>query len=220
MAIKNDIVGHFKQDYFVSKCISVIIAVCLMGMCVAFMLRINMGADPCSNMNTGISSCLNMSFGNWQLLFNTVLFCLTIYFDRSKIGVGSLANMILVGYSADFTGYILDIAIPQSFWTVMSNRILLLIPILILFIISAAFYMAVDLGSSPYDAFAFILAERFKNVLPFRAVRIIYDIVAMIIGIITGGGFGIVTLVIAFALGPAIAEIQKVVQKIWTPKAA
>lgn len=214
MPIKNTIAQHFKQKYFPSKCIAVVLAVCIMGLALSFLFRIHFGADPCSNMNQGLSSCFHMSFGNWQLLFNTVLFCITIYFDHTQIGVGTLANMVLVGYSADFCGYVLDLLIPQTFWQPMSHRILVLIPALLVFIVSASFYMAVDLGTAPYDSMCFVLANHCKK-LPFRVVRILWDLTAMMIGIVTGGGFGVVTLLMAFALGPAISQVQEIVKQIW-----
>lgn len=214
MNLKQAVTDHFRQKYFVSKCVAVVLAVCMMGLALSFLFRINFGADPCSNMNRGLSSCLHMTFGNWQLLFNLLLFCVTVYFDPGKIGVGTLANMVLVGYSADFCGYILDLLIPQTFWQPMSHRILVLIPALLVFLVSASFYMAVDLGTAPYDAMCFILSDRLPKV-SFRIVRILWDCTAMIIGLITGGGFGIVTLLMAFCLGPAISWIQGIVQKIW-----
>ena len=44
-----------------------IIAVIVMGMCVSLLVMCDMGADPCSAMNYGISHKLGMSFGNYQL---------------------------------------------------------------------------------------------------------------------------------------------------------
>lgn len=214
MNLKQAVTNHFRQKYFISKCMAVILAVCMMGAALSFLFRINFGADPFSNMNRGISSGLNMTFGNWQLIFNLFLFGVTIFFDPGKIGVGTLANMVLVGYSNDLCGYVLDQLIPQMFWQSMSHRILVLIPALMVFLVSAAFYMAVDLGTAPYDAMAFILADHFSKI-PFRAVRIVWDCTAMTIGLITGGGFGIITLLIAFCLGPVISEIQGVARKIW-----
>ena len=79
-----------------------IIAVIVMGMCVSLLVMCDMGTDPCSAMNYGISHKLGMSFGNYQLLSNFVLLILVIIFEKKLIGTGTFGNMILVGYSADF----------------------------------------------------------------------------------------------------------------------
>ena len=81
-------------------------AVTVMGMCVSLLVMCNMGTDPYSAMNYGISHMLGMSFGNYQLLSNLVLLLIVIIFDRKLIGTGTLGNMILVGYAADFFTWI------------------------------------------------------------------------------------------------------------------
>ena len=60
----------------------------------------------------------------------------------------------------------------------------------------------------------FAAAKRLPNI-PFRVIRIVWDSIAMVIGLVTGGGFGIVTLIMAFCLGPAISAVQGMVTKIW-----
>ena len=83
-----------------------IIAVIIMGMCVSLLVMCDMGTDPCSAMNYGISHKLGMSFGNYQLLSNIVLLIVVIIFEKKLIGTGTFGNMILVGYSADFFTWI------------------------------------------------------------------------------------------------------------------
>ena len=78
-----------------------IIAVIVMGMCVSLLVTCDMGTDPCSAINYGISHKLGMSFGNYKLLSNIVLLILVMIFEKKLIGTGTFGNMILVGYSAD-----------------------------------------------------------------------------------------------------------------------
>lgn len=189
------------------RIVAVLTAVILMGLTLSFLIRINFGTDPCSSMNLGLSSHLGISFGSLQLMFNAILFIVVILQDRSQIGWGTLANMILVGYSADFFKWLFDFFIPSDAFTSLGIRIAVLIPALILFIFSAAVYMAVDLGLAPYDAASFILAEKMKP-LSFRVVRISWDLLALTIGFLLGSTIGIVTLAIAFALGPVITWIK------------
>ena len=63
-----------------------IIAVILMGMCVAMLVLSDMGTDPYSAMNYGISARLGMTFGNYQLISNLVLLVLVVIFERKLIG--------------------------------------------------------------------------------------------------------------------------------------
>lgn len=192
---------------------AVFIAVIIMGLSLSFLIRLNFGTDPCSSMNLGISKKLGISFGNWQVIFNMMLFIIVILFDRSNIGWGTLANMFLIGYCVDFFTWLFNSFLPVDAFQNLGIRIVVLIPSLILFILAAGVYLAVELGSAPYDAVVFILASKLKKV-PFRLVRMGWDITACIIGFLMGSTIGIVTVVMAFALGPVISWVQEKINKI------
>ena len=49
-------------------------AVVMMGFCLSFLDLANLGTDPCTTCNLGISHKLGLSLGNWQAFFNCVLF--------------------------------------------------------------------------------------------------------------------------------------------------
>lgn len=63
-----------------------LISVIMMGLGVSLLVLTEMGTDPCSAMNYGIARTLGLSFGNYQLLFNTVLLILVILLDWRLIG--------------------------------------------------------------------------------------------------------------------------------------
>lgn len=196
------------------RILAVVLAVILMGFALTFLIRVNFGADPCSSMNLGISNKLGISFGNWQVIFNLTLFIIVILCDRSQIGWGSLVNMFLIGYSVDFFNWILDHTLPSDFFTGLGIRIAVLIPSLSLFILAAGVYMAVDLGAAPYDAVVFILASKLKKI-PFRVVRMVWDITVCTIAYLLGSTIGLVTVVMAFTLGPVIAWVKIKIDKLF-----
>ena len=92
-----------------------LIAVILMGVGVQFLNRTNLGPDPCSAMNFGFSALTGLSFGTYQLCFNAVLFLIIFFIDRKQFGLGTIGNMVVVGYSADFTGWVI---ITKFWWTI------------------------------------------------------------------------------------------------------
>ena len=79
-----------------------LIGILLIGMCVASYRMSGFGVDPFSCMNLGISGFLGMSFGNWQLIVNVVLLIIVWFTVRHCIGLGTIVNMVFVGYTADF----------------------------------------------------------------------------------------------------------------------
>ncbi len=180
-------------------------AVSAMGLCVAVFRIIEFGTDPCSTVSLGISGLTGISFGTCQLALNTVLMLLVIRYDISQIGIGTLANMVLVGYIADAFMWVFGF-IPGLFTLGMAGRILLFIPAIILFMIAVSFYMVVDLGSAPYDALPVIISANMKKGA-YRRVRMIWDVSALTIGFVLGSTIGVVTIVTSFCLGPMITGI-------------
>jgi uncharacterized membrane protein YczE len=84
--------------------------------------------------------------------------------------------------------------------------ILVLIPALAIFVVSAAVYMDVKLGTAPYDAIAFIIAKWMPKV-PFRLIRMAFDFTVIVIAFLFGGKIGIVTILMGFTLGPVIGAV-------------
>jgi uncharacterized membrane protein YczE len=190
----------------------VVLAVIAMGFSLSWLVLVDMGTDPCTSMNLAISARLGMSLGNWQALLNCILFIFVIFLGRENIGFGTLANMFLVGYSLDFFTWIWEkCGIPQYF-TSMAVRVAVLFPALILFVFVASLYMDVQLGTSPYDAMSFIIAKYLPKV-PFRIVRIAYDLLVIVIAWAFGAKIGIVTILMGFTLGPVITFVGKLLSR-------
>ena len=74
----------------------------LIGVSVALYRLAAFGVDPFTGMNLGISTFLGWSFGNWQLLANALILAVVFFTVRSCIGLGTVVNMVCVGYIADF----------------------------------------------------------------------------------------------------------------------
>lgn len=206
---KNKILKNtFHKKNFKKRAIAVIASVIMMGLALSLLFYVNMGTDPCTVMNLGIANLLGISLGNWQILFNTLLFFIVLRYAPSQIGLGTLANMLLVGYSMDFFRFVWAKTLPLEIFDILYIRIAILIPALFIFILAASLYIAVDLGTSPYDAIPAIISSK-QTLISYRIVRIIWDTSVTIIGFTLGSTVGIVTIIIAFALGPAITFVQK-----------
>ena len=182
----------------------------LIGMCVAAYRMSGFGVDPFTCMNLGVSGFNGMLFGTWQLIVNAVLLVIVYFTVRHCIGIGTVVNMVCVGYIADFLCWILQ----------EKAGLTITLPIQILFLIigtlfasvGCAMYMAAELGIAPYDSVAFIITKVTKDKVSFRMARVVSDITCVCIGvifcIISHGKLstiiGIGTLVNAFCNGPLI----------------
>lgn len=194
-----------------------LIAVILMGFSLSLLVMTDFGTDPCSAMNYGISKIFGLTFGTYQLLMNLVLLILVIFFYRSGIGWGTVGNMILVGYTTDFFTFVWhDIChIPNELN--LTVRIIILVPALLLFVFAAAFYMQSGQGMAPYDAIPFIINEAVmkrnggKN--RFRPIRLSQDLLCTMIGVFTGGTYGIMTFLMVILLAPTVQFVGDLFHK-------
>lgn len=191
-----------------TELIWLVLSVITMGFCLSFLNQASFGTDPCTMFNLGMSKKLGLSLGNWQALFNCTLFILVFLFAKEQIGWGTIANMFLVGYSFDFFSWVNSLVLPTDFFQPMYIKILVTIPALAIFILAASIYIAIQQGTSPYDALPYIINKRLEKV-PFKLVRMCWDISFCILGVLLGEKIGIVTIIMAFALGPAITYAEK-----------
>lgn len=192
---------------------TVVLANIIAGFSTAWLLRLGLGADPCSTMNSGIAAHLPISFGTWSLIVNLLLLMVVVLCtDRRQLGFGTVSNMVFVGYSADFFGWLIDRSVPAAFFDSWGTRLAIGIPTLAIFILAAGVYIAMDLGTSPYDAIPAIIARR-QSSMSYRTVRTLWDVTALAIGVLAGASFGPVSVICAFTLGPVIAWVGKTVRE-------
>ncbi len=182
------------------------VSLIVIGVCVAVFKTVGFGTDPCSTFTLGVSARTGISFGTCQLAFNLLMFLPVIRFDLSRIGIGTVANMVGIGYMADFTMWLMSPHIPPEGLS-MTVRIVLFAVSMVAFLIAAAFYMVVDLGVAPYDAIPQLIAAR-TNRLSARAIRMLWDISILSLGFLLGSTVGLTTLITGFCLGPAIAFVS------------
>lgn len=194
---------HYFQKLNWKTALVTFLAVIFMGVSLAALRFFNFGTDPYSFMNFAISDTIGWSLGNWQLLCNILLFIPVLLWGRDQIGLGTIFNMVLVGYTVDLTVYLLE---RMHFSALVANEAWRwgLLPVaLAAFIFSAATYMAAGMGTSPFDALSVMIAHKMPKV-PFTVVRLVYDSLVTAIGVLFGGKLGIVTVLMVLFLGVAV----------------
>lgn len=201
------------KDWFVKprmgrRVAVLVLSVIVIGFCVAVFEQLGVGIDPCAMLNMGISSRIGISFGTCMLLFNVLLMVvILVKKEIRRIGLGTLANMVLVGYSADFMTWVLN-SVHPLYGEPFGVRMAIFVPTMAVFLVVVACYMLVDLGVAPYDAIPQIIADSQKK-FGFPVIRCMWDVSVILLGILAGGPLGLVTVVVAFFLGPVVAAVAK-----------
>lgn len=177
------------------------IGVAILSLGTTFLRGGNVGLDPFTAVNTGISNHLGIGLGVYQLSVNLVIFIFIFLLDRKQIGIGTILNMVLVGFEIQWFTVLYHqlFGYRTTFLIVAADTLIGLI----LFTLGASLYMAPDLGAAPYDAIAPIITQRTK--LSYRTARITQDVLFMIAAIIASGPVGFGTIIVAFFTGPLIS---------------
>ncbi|WP_207637678.1 hypothetical protein [Butyrivibrio sp. WCD3002] len=208
------VLDRFTKDPLFKKKFTVMsIGVFLMGFFLSFLIKVDLGTDPCTFMNVTLSNRLGIGLGTWQLGLNLVLFILVILYARNLIGPGTVANMVFIGYIAEFFGWLWKKNLPEYLFTTWPYRALVFAFALLCFVIAASFYMNADMGVAPYDAIPVIISERLLKKIPFKYVRMGFDGSVTVIALLFGGKARIATVLMVFLLGPTISIVGRFLGK-------
>jgi uncharacterized membrane protein YczE len=164
------------------------------GVSVGLMLRAGLGVMPWSVLDQGLSTTFGMEIGTWSIIVGAVVLLLWLPL-RSRPGVGTLANVVLVGLSINATLAVLPAvqAVPA--------QVLLLAAGIVLNGLATGAYIGAGLGPGPRDGLTTGLATRGHSV---RIVRTTIEVLVLAVGWLLGGTVGVGTLLYALAIGPLV----------------
>lgn len=171
-----------KKNNWLLRFFLMIFGILLISICVGSYRLSGFGVDSFTGMNLGISGFLGLSFGTWQLIANGLILIIVFFTSRNCIGLGTIVNMVCVGYIADFLCWLVNDA--AHIEMTLPLRILALLLGTLFASLGVALYMKADMGISPYDSVAPIITKLTKEKIPFQYARIFSDITALVIGIL------------------------------------
>jgi uncharacterized membrane protein YczE len=164
------------------------------GVSVGLMLRAGLGVMPWSVLDQGLSEVFGLQVGTWSMIVGAVVLALWVPL-RARPGVGTLANVVLVGLSINATLAVL----PEA--RTLPVQLPLLLAGIVLNGIATGAYIGAGLGPGPRDGLSTGLAARG---LSLRAVRTGIEIGVLAVGWALGGVVGVGTVLYALAIGPLV----------------
>ncbi|MBQ7059280.1 MAG: hypothetical protein IJM83_08290 [Firmicutes bacterium] len=200
----------------VKRILMTVFGVSICGLSVGLFSYSDLGLDPFQVFAHGTWSLTGIGFGTFYMLLNIVQLIVIFIVDRKKISLGTLINLFLLGYMAEFSEACLVRWLGPSVDHALWFRVIVLAVGVVIMCLSTALYFTADLGVSTYDAIAIILDEK-KAIkikgrpVPFKYIRIGTDVICVIIGGLLGATVGIGTVIAAFFMGPLIAFFKKTV---------
>ena len=185
------------------------LSILLMGFAVSIFSYSGMGVDPFTALNMSISAKLGISFGFLQMCVNGIVLVFVALTSDRLINVGTIVNMVGVGYVCEFFTSIYNQFLPQE--NPFFVRLVLMALGVFLLSLSASLYFNCNVGVSPYDALGFVVEEKTK--LKYRWCRVATDLICTGVAFLLGGPIGIGTVVTAFFMGPVISFCDNSISK-------
>lgn len=167
----------------------------LYGMALAMMMRAGIGVAPWDVLTQGIMNLTGWSFGLITIAVGAIVLLLWIPL-RQKPGVGTVANVLLIGPAADIS----LLWIPQQHEPVLQG--LLFAGGLALLAIATGMYVGARLGPGPRDGLMTGANTRFG--WKIWKVRTSIEVFVLALGWLLGGQVGIGTLAFALLIGPMV----------------
>lgn len=200
------VAGQLIRPRMGRRLLALAVSLTVIGACVAVFKTVGFGTDPCSTFTLGVSAHTGVSFGTCQMLFNLIMFVPVLRYDLSRVGIGTVGNMVGVGYIADFCMARIQPLIPAEGLSLTARAVMFAVS-MAAFLAAAAFYMVVDLGVAPYDAMPQLIAARLGR-WSYRRVRMAWDLSVLSVGFLLGSTVGLTTVITGFFLGPVIVFVS------------
>ncbi|MCR4924153.1 MAG: hypothetical protein K5931_09135 [Lachnospiraceae bacterium] len=185
----------------------------LCGLGLGFVNFSELGMDSVGLFYDGIRKILNLTpdqIGTASYIVSGVLFLFLFIVERKYVSIGSLIYVIVYGAFANLGSYVLEKIISEKNLYLMV--ILASVGFLIIYF-GIALYITVDIGVDAFTGLSLWLTDLTKK--PFKAVKIVFDIILAVIGFLMGGKLGVLTFITALAGGPIIAFFTKHLQRLY-----
>lgn len=179
----------------ISRFAQLLIGLAFFGAGCALMVRAGIGLDPWNVFAEGLSKQTGVGIG-W--ITNIVGFLVLLLWIplRQKPGIGTVANILLVGTSMQITlAFVPDIT---GWWLQLA---VFLIGVVVV-AVASGLYIGANFGPGPRDGLMTGLNQRFG--WPIWASRLGVEVSVLIAGWLLGGTVGLGTILFAALIGPLV----------------
>ncbi|MFH9351337.1 YitT family protein [Kitasatospora sp. NPDC017646] len=167
----------------------------LYGMSMALMLRSGLGLDPWDVFHQGLQRVLGLTVGAWVTICGALVLLLWIPL-RQRPGVGTVANVLMIGAAMDLTLGL--VGAPHG----LPARVALMAAAVVLNGLASGLYIGARLGPGPRDGLMTGLHRRTGRSL--RLIRTGIELTVLAAGLLLGGTAGVGTVVYALLIGPLV----------------
>jgi uncharacterized protein len=169
----------------------------LFGVGEAALVNARLGNTPWTVLAQGVSEHSALDIGGATILISVIVLLGWIPL-RQQPGIGTVANVVVIGLSLDAMRGVL----PQPD-SLLARSVEVALGILAIGVASA-FYLTANLGPGPRDGWMTGIHRRFGY--PIASVRFSIEITVLLIGLALGGTVGVATVAFALLVGYCLAS--------------
>ena len=162
------------------------------GVSLAFMVRAELGLGPWDVLHQGVAERTDLKIGTVVIVMSALVLVLWVPL-RQRPGLGTLANVVVVGLAVNATLALLPGA------DHLAARLILLVTGIVGNGVATGMYIGAGLGSGPRDGLMTGLAQRGRSI---RLARTLIELSVLGVGWALGGPVGIGTVAYAIGIGP------------------
>ena len=186
----------------------------LLGLGIAIMLEAGIGLGPWTVFHQGLSLVTGLSFGRVMQGVGLAVLLLSVLLTRTRPGLGTALNMLLVGPWVDFFRSLPVLPHAGSYPLGVAQFCLGLV----LQGLGTGLYITARLGAGPRDGLVLGLSRGLN--ISVRATRTALELLVLVSGWLMGGQIGLGTLLFAFGIGPLMQFFLRVFRPRPRPTAA
>ncbi len=163
----------------------------------------DLGLNPWGILHQGISFQTPLTIGQATQIVGLLFLAVSSLFKVIP-GIATILNMIFIGLFTDVIINFQIISTPDS----VVLKYLMMLAGTVICAYGMYFYLSQHLGAGPRDGVMLLLQRTTK--LDVGVVRVGMEVLAIIVGYLMGGQFGIGTILSALLLGPTVSLVFKI----------
>ena len=164
---------------------------------IVFTINANMGLAPWDAFHMGLTYITHLSFGLISIIVGLLVLLITYQLNEG-IGIGTIANIVVIGVLIDLIFYLNLIPVVHN---MVAGTAMLIIG-MELIALGSFFYIGSGFGTGPRDGLMVALTRTTKK--PIGLIRASIEISVLIAGYLLGAKIGIGTLIVGFGIGPIV----------------
>ncbi|WP_286929730.1 MULTISPECIES: membrane protein YczE [Aeromicrobium] len=177
------------------RLVQLMVGLWLYGATMALMVRAGLGLDPWDVFHEGVTHHVDLTFGQVVIVVGALVLLAWIPL-RQRPGIGTVANVLVIGVAADVTLAML----PEA--STLALGVLMLVTGVVGNGLAGAMYVGAGLGPGPRDGLWTGIVRR--TGASVRIVRTGLEVVVLVTGFALGGTVGLGTVLYALTIGPIV----------------